>query len=173
MGRLLAGLHDRLQEFAGGTARRQQILRQTCVANDSHQQVIEIVRNAAGQHADAFQFLSLAEVLLRSLAVGDVRYQGQRQLRSGLIDKAEADLQRELASALPLSQKIEPQSHWPCARVCEVLPPMLEMRRPVPLRQEDVKRLAQQLIPAVAKHLLSPGVDKGDVSLIEIGRASC
>jgi hypothetical protein len=42
MGRLLAGLHHRVQQFAGGTARRQEILRQACVANYSHQQVIEI-----------------------------------------------------------------------------------------------------------------------------------
>ena len=82
MGGLLASLHDGIQEFGGGTVGRQVLLRQACIANHSDQQVVEIVRNAAGEHADALEFLGLAKALLRFLTFGDVCHERQPQFRS-------------------------------------------------------------------------------------------
>ena len=42
------------------------------VAGDDHQEVVEVVRDAAGEAADGFHFLRLAELLLQRARFGDV-----------------------------------------------------------------------------------------------------
>ena len=42
------------------------------VARDHHQQIVEVVRDAAGQAADGFHLLRLPQLLLQGAALGDV-----------------------------------------------------------------------------------------------------
>ena len=42
------------------------------VAGDDHQQIVEVVRDAAGEAADGFHLLRLAQLLLERAALGDV-----------------------------------------------------------------------------------------------------
>ena len=42
------------------------------VAGDDHQQIIEVVRNAAGEAADSFHFLGLTELLLERAMFGHI-----------------------------------------------------------------------------------------------------
>ena len=78
-GRLLAGGLDFQHLLAGGRVAGQSILKQVAVADDGREQVIKVVRNAAGQPADGLHLLGLANMLLASVegilgqpALGDV-----------------------------------------------------------------------------------------------------
>ena len=66
IGRPLTGLQYVLEHIGGlfVSPRRQGTTRQTGVPHDSGEQVVEVVRYATGEHADAFQLLGLAEGLL-------------------------------------------------------------------------------------------------------------
>ncbi len=50
----------------------EQIQRETGAAHDADQQIIEIVGDSAGQHADAVQFLTLAQGFFRALLVFEI-----------------------------------------------------------------------------------------------------
>jgi hypothetical protein len=75
------------QAIAGRRDRGQLVQRQAGVSQNNRQQVVEIVGDAAGQHAQAFQFLGLLHLalqlqalFLRPLALGDI---GDRQKQQG------------------------------------------------------------------------------------------
>ena len=72
MSRLLAGLEDSVQQFGGGVIGRKHLLGQAGVADHADQQVVEVVRDAAGQQAEALQLLRLPEALLGALEFRDI-----------------------------------------------------------------------------------------------------
>ena len=69
MGRALAGLQRSLQQGRQFVIWGQDIQRITDSADDSHQQIVEIVSHAAGQYPDALEFLAMVEHLLRTALV--------------------------------------------------------------------------------------------------------
>jgi hypothetical protein len=75
---------------------------------------------------------------------------------------AQADLDGELASVLAERHELEPEPHRPHSRIGEEAAPMLLVRRPEPLGQENLEGLAAELVPLVAEHLLEPAVGPYD-----------
>ncbi len=67
-----AGLHHVLQQRVGRMRFRHGISRKAGAAHDAHQQIVEIVRHAAGQQTDAVQLLLLKQRVLRILLLGHV-----------------------------------------------------------------------------------------------------
>ena len=65
---------------------RQALAQQIEIAHDSHQQIVEIVRDAAGELADGLHLLGLAQLLLRLLAGGDGLHQIGRTLLDALLE---------------------------------------------------------------------------------------
>ena len=62
-GRAIGGAVD-LFDFAGdGIAGRQNVQQQLGVALDDHQEIVEVVRDAAGEATDGFHFLRLAKLV--------------------------------------------------------------------------------------------------------------
>ena len=61
VGRTLGGAHHFLDQDAVGMVRRGSVEREAGIAQDSGEQVIEIVSHAAGQHAEALQLLRYGE----------------------------------------------------------------------------------------------------------------
>ena len=70
----LLNLFDVLQRgiLAIGGATRQAVEKHFSVALHHHQQIIEIVRDAAGEFADGLHFLRLAQLVDELFAVGDI-----------------------------------------------------------------------------------------------------
>ena len=70
---------DRLLDFrrfvARGLARLQLHQQQVGRAHDAHQDVVEVVRDAAGQPADGFELLRLTQLFLERTALGDVAHE--------------------------------------------------------------------------------------------------
>src|SRR5438874_967349 len=126
---LFAGFQDSVHQFDGWVIRRKQILGQTGVADHTHQQVVEVVRDAARQQSEALQLLRLPEALLGLLALGNIRYQRQRQSLSTFFDETETDLQRKIASILLAATQVESGAHLPRPRACEILALIPGMQR--------------------------------------------
>ena len=66
---------------AVGIVGAQAVQDQLAVAGDDGQQIIEIVRHAAGQHADRFHLLRLPQLIFQLAAAGDVHHDGEPALR--------------------------------------------------------------------------------------------
>ena len=65
---------------------RQALAQQIEIAHHRHQQIVEIVRDAAGELADGFHLLGLAQLLLRLLAGGHGLDQIGRSLLDALLE---------------------------------------------------------------------------------------
>ena len=61
------------------------------VAGDDGEQVVEVVRDAAGQHADGFHFLRLPELLLQLHPSGDIHQDGKLGGLAAVLDIVERD----------------------------------------------------------------------------------
>ncbi len=127
------GMLERAREAVGIGVAAAGALRGLEVAQDHRQQVVEIVRHAAGELADAFHFLRLGELLLgahqlllRGAALGDVaRDLGKaQQVAVAVVDAiyhhARPEARAVLAHALALGLEL---AFAPCrlqrlARVC-------------------------------------------------------
>ena len=68
----LRGIGDFLRRAAQPRIGTEPIEQKLGVAGDHHQQVIEVVRDAAGEAADRFHFLRLTELQLQRSGLGDV-----------------------------------------------------------------------------------------------------
>ena len=80
-----AGLPDLLGAFAPRVAFGQLGEQQLAVARDGRQQVVEIVRDAAGQPAHGLHLLRLQELLLEPTAFGHVEYGAEQDLLAILV----------------------------------------------------------------------------------------
>ena len=72
-GRRLCGPADFTKQRGSRCVARQFRQRGVRVSADDREQVVEVVRDAAGQPSDRFHFLRLAELLLETLPLGDDR----------------------------------------------------------------------------------------------------
>ena len=69
MGRALAGLQRSLEQGSQLVVRGQDIQRVTDTADNSHEQIVEIMGHAAGQYSDALELLAVMQHLLRTALV--------------------------------------------------------------------------------------------------------
>jgi isocitrate dehydrogenase (NAD+) len=70
--RIEVGAHDLDRVLAQRVAGRQAVAHRLGVARDRRQQVVEVVRDPAGELADGLHLLRLPELLLQAALVGDV-----------------------------------------------------------------------------------------------------
>ena len=82
-----------------------------------------------------------------------------------LASEAQADLDRELGAVLAPSGQLETQTHGPDPRPGEVLGPFANVCAARPFRQQDLDRLAKQLVARVAEHFLGLRVDQQNTAL--------
>ena len=82
VGRAFAGVQDLRERLRERIARREPVDASPAVADDDRQQVVEVVRDAAGQPADGFHLLGLAKSLLQTFPFADVA--GNAQAATGL-----------------------------------------------------------------------------------------
>ena len=73
-------LFDIAARRIAGMHRVQQYLR---IAGDNHQQIVEVVRNAAGQPANRFQSLRMVQLLFQAQAVRDVARIDNQAIHAG------------------------------------------------------------------------------------------
>jgi hypothetical protein len=65
---------------------RQALAQQVEIAHHGHQQIVEVVRDAAGELPDRLHFLCLPQLLLRLFAGGDFLHQVGRALLDALLE---------------------------------------------------------------------------------------
>ena len=90
-GAALSALGGAVDQAFGGGIVRQPLAQQLEIAEHRGQQVVEVVRHAAGELADRFQLLQLAQLVLGAGALGDLRQQlvmGMLELGGALLDPA-------------------------------------------------------------------------------------
>ena len=78
-GRALAGLHDLLHRRVVRVRLGDGIQQNLAIAVDDGQQVIEIVRDASGQHAHRFHFGGLPELFFEPIALGHILEHGEHR----------------------------------------------------------------------------------------------
>ena len=74
------------------------------VAEDRRQQVVEVVRHAAGQLADGFHLLRLPELRLERLALADIHADAEPMRRLVLVARASSRARPAIQCALPSGQ---------------------------------------------------------------------
>ena len=90
-GAALSALGGAVDQAFGRGIVRQALAQQLEIAEHRGQQVVEVVRHAAGELADRFQLLQLAQLVLGAGALGDLRQQlvmGMLELGGALLDPA-------------------------------------------------------------------------------------
>ena len=108
-----------------------------------------------------------AELRLHPLAIGDVTDGGGGDEDALLrVHGREADLCRELRAVLAHALEIQPCSHRPRARLREVAASVAWMSGPVALRDEDLDRLAEELVAGVPEEPLGLAVDEHDPAVL-------
>src|SRR5436190_23853809 len=78
---------------------------QADIPEDSGEQIVEIVRNSAGQHAETLQLGALPHRFLQTLAFTNLTQHAHKNMFVGLPVFAERNLQRDLMPAAMLSCK--------------------------------------------------------------------
>ena len=117
-GAALGALRGAVEQAVGGGIVRQPLAQQLEIAEHRGQQVVEVVRHAAGELADQFQLLQLAQLLLGAGALGDLRQQlvmGMLELGGALLDPAlelVVDLLQPAARPARRSSSSERVSCW-------------------------------------------------------------
>ena len=106
----LGALHGAVDQPVGGRIGRQPLAQQLEIAQHRGQEIVEVVRHAAGELADRFQLLHVAKLLLGAGALGDLRQQlvmGMLKLGGALGDPAFELVVGLLQAQLALAQILE------------------------------------------------------------------
>ena len=72
LGGPFAGLQEILDNLPPGRFRRCLLQQQTGISDYPHQQIVEVMRNAPGQHAQTLQLLRLPQLVFKLLALGHI-----------------------------------------------------------------------------------------------------
>ena len=101
-GGAIGGLHDLLRVGAPLVSVREVLDEHLGVAVDGHQQIVEVVRDAAGEPSDRLHLLRLPQLLLallqrvlRLLALDDVAHDGGKRRAFAALQRRERKLARE------------------------------------------------------------------------------
>ena len=102
------------------------------------------------------------ELLVRTLAVGDVADGTHHHGALFGVDRAQADLDRKLSTILAQAVQLQPGAHGSGARLSEKPAAVAQVGAAVAVGQQHLHRLPQQFGTGVAKHPLGLGVDEHD-----------
>src|SRR5204863_3520820 len=105
-----------------------------------------------------------AEPRFGALAGGDIDHGGEHEQSLVGFDRVQADLHRHLGAVLADAVEISPRSHRPGLRVREEVRSVAGMALAQPVGDEELNRLAEQLIARVAEQSLDLAVDEDDLS---------
>src|SRR5205823_9201639 len=86
---------------AFGVPRRQVAQQQLRVAEDGRQQVVEVMRNAAGELAHGLHLLRLAELLLEVALIADVALRAPDAHQVAVFDEADDVIEKNARPAIP------------------------------------------------------------------------
>ena len=103
-------------------------------------------------------------LLLRRHSHGDVADRRRDQRAFGTLDRAEHDLDRELAAVLAPPRSLDPGAHLTHARGFAVEVPILDVPAVQPSRDQELHRLPGELVAAVAELPLGLDVDQDDLA---------
>ena len=144
---------------------------------DDGEDVVEVVRDAAGEAADRLHLLGVAQLLLEPLALGkgvprgrDVAEVGGEERLLRHVEPRDRDLDRELAPVGAHGSQLDPQAEDRAAAglevTCEGLAMLVAERR----RDDQVDHeLPQRLVAEVAERLLGGRVEVDDATLVVDG----
>src|SRR5262245_44416662 len=106
-----------------------------------------------------------AKLFVCAFALADVANHAQSKKPVLRFQRTQHDIYRKLVSVLPPSVQLQSGAHWTLLGLGEKLGPVLRMFFPVEGRHQDLERLAEQLVLAVAKHRLRLGVHERNIPL--------
>ncbi len=152
------GLHGVEGVVVGG----QIVGEQLAVATDREQHVVEVMGDAARQAPDRLELLSLEDLTHGELASRDVHHGGEDLKPARPEDRRQADLYRELRAVLASSGEVEADAHRPGQRAGQVFGSVGDVSGD-PFGEEELDRLADQLVARVAEGELGLRVDIRDL----------
>ena len=152
------------------------------VAGDNPQQVVEVVRHATGQLAQALQPLRLLQLALHPVPLGlgavplplgldglplaDVPDGRRDQDALPGIDGRQGDLGRERAAIPAAPGQFQARSHRPGPGVGDIVGPVVRVHAPHQVGDQDLHRLPDQFLPVIPEQPLGLRVDQGDPAVI-------
>ncbi len=153
---------DLLDRAAERFVARQRAEQHLAVAANRAEQGVEIMRHTAGQPADGFHLLGLADLGLQPQALGDVVQHPQEEHFVAVADFAHRELQGEgravAAPAFDLPADAD-DSRLAGRQVAREVAVVLRLPG---RRHEDLDVLFQQLLGGITEHLLDRRIDQLD-----------
>jgi len=131
-------------------------------AHDAHQDVVEVVGDAAGEPADRLELLRLAQLFLQRAPTGDVAEESGHDPGA----PRHRQLEREVAAVGALPPQLELA---PCKRSAaggQVLVERFQVNGAFRRGQQQLDVAAEDMEPVVTEHLLRRGVELADVQLL-------
>ena len=172
---MAAERQDALYQLAAAVGRaahlveiRQRLLRgqggrdQLGVADDGAQQVVEVVRDAAGQRPDGLHLLRLPKPVLQHAARADVHDGAQHEDAAVGGDRVQAYLDGDLRAVLSQAVQVPPGAHGARLRLVEETLAVGGVATAEALGHQHVDRPADQLASRVPEQPLDLAVDHHD-----------
>ena len=103
----MSGVGNRAHIAAERIVWRQPVEKNSAIAGDDSQQIVEIVRDAAGKLADGFHLLRLTQLCLELKAIADVGDAAANQDAARVGQARESDLARDVAPVARAMRPIE------------------------------------------------------------------
>ena len=150
------------------------------VVQDHAEQVVEVVRHAAGQLTQALQPLPLVELGFETLALGQraktsplgegvdplghVANGGRHDQAVLGLEGGQGDLRRELRAVLATTDQLHAGAHRPRERIADVPRPVARVHRLDAVGDEHLDQAPDQLLTRIPEELLGLPVDEHDLS---------
>ena len=144
---------------SGAELHQQQVGR----AHDAHQDVVEVVRDAAGEPADRLELLRLAQLLLERRRSVMSRMKPVMTARLSRAHARDRQLDRELGAVGAQAVSSSWRAGQRSAAGRHVLAERVELLCAIGRRQQQVDVAAEDVDPRVAEHLLGRRVELADV----------
>jgi hypothetical protein len=103
-------------------------------------------------------------MVLRIFACGDIADRCRHQDAFGAVQRAQHDLDREIAAVLPASLQLDPHADMLCQRLCRGSKIVRDEPFREAFRNDGRHLLSQKLIPGVSELLLSPDIQQDDLA---------
>ena len=161
---------DRVEIAAGRGAGGETIQREAGAADDDREQVVEVVRDAAGQPPDGVHLLRLTQLVLELPALGDVAKKTREHRRAFGRKPRDRELDREFGPVRAHGRQLEPPADGPTFAGLQVA----RQAAPVPLLeggrdQERGQLPAHHVVAPVPENALRGPVELGDASAVVDG----
>ena len=124
------------------------------------------MRDAAGQAADRFELLRLAQLFFERAPLGDVADESGQHRAVVRSDAGDGQFDRELAAVGAESPQLGLAARERSASGRQVLAEGAHSRRPVFRGQQQLDVAAEDVEPLVAEHLLGRRIELADVELV-------